>query len=447
MTHSNNLIPVFKTPNFERITLNNNFDIYLIPSEFSELVNIRFFANIGIANEIKKGQGNITSRLLITGNRKQSFNEIFEEVDFMGANLSPAITSDNLFLSFFAPKKFALRGLEIISECIQYPSFDKVELEKEKKRCESEILLDLSDTSTVTQQILMFNYFKGHPYGTPRKGKIKDIKDLNREDCESFHKMILQSKKSLFIAGNFNSEEIIEHIKLHFNFENEITLEMKSEFVANEKTQIFVTHKEKLGQANLRIGKSATNHKDINYPALQVSNVLFGGYFMSRLNNILREEKGYTYGIASFINIMKQANILIIASTLKENSVGDSIQTIINQMEILSNEMVDDEELNRSKQYTLGSFLRSSETIQQQSNIISNLVNFNLGYDYYDNYIKTISTLTLDDLFSAQIKYFKTDKLTMSIIGDKNIILPQLEKYSNVYLCDEYGENLEKVNI
>jgi zinc protease len=446
MDNSNKLIPVFKTPKFEKVEINENFDVYFINNKFSELISIRLSSNIGTADEFVKGEGYLTSKLLIAGNENQTFKEIFDETDFMGASLNQAISYDSLYLTFFSSKKFIKRGLEIIADCIQKPLFDENEIEKEKTRIESEIMLDLSDTNFLSQQILMKNFFINHPYGLSKKGKISDLKILNKSNCYSFHSRIMQSKKSLFIAGNFDRNETFEQIIQIFNFPNKNILEEKPNIIKKEGRSIYLFNKENSGQANLRIGKSATNHNDFNYPALQVVNVLFGGFFMSRLNNILREEKGNTYGIASLISILKQTNMLIIASTLKEESLGDSINTIIEQMDVLSNEKVEENELNRAKQFTLGSFLRNSETTQQQLNIISNLDNFKLESNFYDKYINSVGNLNLDDLFNAQIKYYKTEDLVISIVGDKKAILPQLKDFSNIYICNEYGEVIEKIN-
>jgi predicted Zn-dependent peptidase len=197
-------------------------------------------------------------------------------------------------------------------------------------------------------------------------------------------------------------------------------------FNREPENKIIIKHKKDSGQTNLRIGKLTINPHHSDFPGLQFANTVFGGFFLSRLNKLLREELGYTYGVSSYINSKKLASVHIVSTSINKESTGDTIKRIIEQMDIIRSRKISDEEYILVRQYLLGSFLRSTETSRQVAGLIKNLITGNLPKDYYTDFYNRIKNITIDEIFNCQNKYFSSSKLTIAAVGDKNLLIESI---------------------
>jgi predicted Zn-dependent peptidase len=150
----------------------------------------------------------------------------------------------------------------------------------------------------------------------------------------------------------------------------------------------------------------------------------------------LREEKGYTYGIHSLIDSRRQSTIQMIASSIKIDTLAESIRIISEVNSGLISNPISPDELKRAVRYILGSFLRSTETPQQISSLIQTLDMFGFDRKFYSDYYDKISSATLEDVHRVVHSHFTADDFVITAAGDLNIIRPQLEEFGNVEIIE-----------
>ena len=172
-------------------------------------------------------------------------------------------------------------------------------------------------------------------------------------------------------------------------------------------------------QSAIRLGKVAINRSHADFPGMQVLNTILGGYFGSRLMANIREDKGYTYGIGSALVSMKNAGYFFIASEVGADVCGSALDEIYKEINILKQDAVSTEELSLVRNYMLGSMLGSLENAMSHADKFKNIYFSGLGYDYYQNYIRTVKTINPEDLLGLASKYFNTDAFETVIVGKK----------------------------
>ena len=172
-------------------------------------------------------------------------------------------------------------------------------------------------------------------------------------------------------------------------------------------------------QSAIRLGKVAINRSHADFPGMQVLNTILGGYFGSRLMANIREDKGYTYGIGSALVSMKNAGYFFIASEVGADVCGSALDEIYKEINILKQDAVSTEELSLVRNYMLGSMLGSLENAMSHADKFKNIYFSGLGYDYYQNYIRTVKTINPEDLLGLANKYFNTDTFETVIVGKK----------------------------
>jgi predicted Zn-dependent peptidase len=137
-----------------------------------------------------------------------------------------------------------------------------------------------------------------------------------------------------------------------------------------------------------------------------VLNTIFGGYFGSRLMSNIREEKGYTYGISSQIYNFRQSSAINIHTEAGRDVCEATIKEIYKELHTLQQEEVPEEELHLVRNFMIGSILGdldgAFQIIQRWKNLILN----DLDENYFYNNIRTIKTVTAEELQQLAQQYF-----------------------------------------
>jgi zinc protease len=252
-------------------------------------------------------------------------------------------------------------------------------------------------------------YGEQHPYG--RFSRFEDYELLTRDQVIAFYKKYYQQGKFIiFVAGKLpqNLEELLNknfgdlaNNKIgSLNYSIKPAVEKKQR-VANDPNGV---------QGAIRIARSFPNRHHPDFLKFQVLNSLFGGFFGSRLMTNIREDKGYTYGVHSYIQNHIQDSAWLISTEAGRDVCEPAIQEVYHEMKKLRDELVDEEELLLVRNYMMGSILGDLDgpfqIIARWKNIILN----DLDEKYFYNSINTIKTVTAEELKQLAEKYFQPEE-------------------------------------
>lgn len=148
-------------------------------------------------------------------------------------------------------------------------------------------------------------------------------------------------------------------------------------------------------------------------------NVLFGGYFGSRLMQNIREEKGFTYGIGSGLVSFQHDGYMGIASEVKKEVAEQAVEEVFKEMKRLQTEKAAEDEMETVRNYIMGRLLRDFNGPFAQASRLRAVVPYGLGNDFYQNLSRTIQAISPTQLMELANKYLQADEMTVVIAGDK----------------------------
>ncbi len=418
---------VFNVPAFESGTLKNGTEYFLINDENQTITSINIIASAGAYFDKKNGTAAFASRLMQRGTQKYTSSGINRKVENLGLNLSCSGLWDEVSFNLTGMPQFIDTGLDILSDIILNPTFVEKELNFLKTKTVSSIEQDMVNPGFLAQVAFNSSLYKNHPYGRSRIGGIDEVGAITKEDCIEWHQQLLKSKMTIFVAGNFDKDQVLA--KLENTFSGLHSAEKEPEITPveyNFVSEPILVEKKEAPQVTVRYGFPTLERNDEDYPYLQLINTILGGYFLSRLNKIIREEKGYTYGLHSTIENRKAASALYISSDINADKVKETIDEIRKQIEIIANKPIPKEELLQAQRYILGIFLRSTETPQQAASLIRTTKIYGLPIDYHKNLVTKISSATPEEVFPVQQKLFGNLKETIVLCGDLDRIKKQI---------------------
>ncbi|NTD99169.1 insulinase family protein [Agrobacterium tumefaciens] len=418
------LAPDFKqvsTINFIQPTqqaLDNQIPVYTIYSGEQDLVRIEFIFNNVNWNVEKPLQAIAVSAMLNNGTSKLAAKDIAEQIDFYGAFFQTEYVQDHSTVTLYTLNKHLASVLPIVKDVLVDSQFPQAEIDIYIQNQKQKLQVNLQKNDILARKEFAHALFGDTAYGVDIQAKHYD--ELKREDLVSYFRYAYAPDNcTIVVSGKF--EEASFHLlneQFGRNWELGKAVKNKFNFSLLPRTTIYKDRPDAL-QSAIRIGKLAINRTHDDFPGLQILNTVLGGYFGSRLMNNIREDKGYTYGIGSGISSLQDAGYLFIATEVGAEVCADALIEIYKEIELLKNDLVGEEELTLVKNYMLGSMLGSLENVFSHADKFKNIHLFGLGYDYYENYIKKVKSITAEEIRTLAIKYLNKEDFTEVVVGKK----------------------------
>ena len=148
-----------------------------------------------------------------------------------------------------------------------------------------------------------------------------------------------------------------------------------------------------------------------------ITTTILGGYFGSRLMKNIREDKGYTYGIGCSVSSFLQSGFISISTQVGKDVCEPALAEIYKEIEMLRTSAVVIEELTLVKNYLFGTFQRSIDGPFALADKFKNIKVFNLGYDYYYNYLKLLKNATPEMVQKTAADYLNPQNLIVVVAG------------------------------
>ncbi len=162
-------------------------------------------------------------------------------------------------------------------------------------------------------------------------------------------------------------------------------------------------------QAAIRIARPFPNRHHPDFPKVQVLNNLFGGFFGSRLMSNIREDKGYTYGIHSYLQNHLHDTAWMISTEAGRDVAEATISEVYKEMALLRDVRIEAEELDLVRNYMIGSLLGDLDGPFQIIARWKNYILNNLGSDYFYNSLNTVRNVRAEELQELAKKYLNPD--------------------------------------
>lgn len=419
--------PAFKT--LEKIDmirasekkLRNNIPVYAINAGTQEIIKIEFLFAAGMYQQQMPLQAATVNSMLEEGTSKMNAAQIADAVDFYGAFLEVGVEQDHASVVLYTLNKHLKVTLPVVEQVIKDAVFPQSELETHLKNKKQKFLVNNQKVATIARKRfgeLVFG--EKHPYG--RDVKDNDFEKIKREDLIDFYSGRYRSNNcKIILAGKVNDEVYKQLDELFggndWNAIKEIREESSAIISTTEKEQLIF--KEEAVQSAIRIGKIMFNKTHADFQPMQVLNTIYGGYFGSRLMSNIREDKGYTYGIGSGMVSLKNAGYFFISTEVGVDVCKDAVKEIYFEMNRLKEELVSEDELQLVKNYMLGTFLRNVDGPFALADRFKGILEYNLGYEYFDNYLATVRGITSSDIRDLANKYFDKNSMIELVVGKK----------------------------
>lgn len=395
---------------YQKFVLKNGVEVYAVDAGAEEVLSVEWVFFAGNCFEEKNLIAATTNFLLRNGTTDKTAFQINEHFEYYGSYLNRACYNETSTISLHCLTKHIAELLPVVKELITDSVMPQNELDIYKQNMKQRLKVNLKKSDFVAGR-LIDSYLFGidHPYG--KYSSLEDFDAVQREELLAYYKKYYQQGKLImFVAGKLpaNLEKLLNQ---HFGDlpVQEVELVKAVSKPVEEKKYRIINDQEGL-QGSIRIARAFPNRHHPDFLKTHVLNVLFGGYFGSRLMSNIREDKGYTYGIHSFLQNHVQESAMMISTEAGKDVCEATISEVYKEMKDLRENLVDEEELQLVRNYMMGSILGDLDgpfqIIARWKNIILN----GLTEQYFYDSINTIKTVSAEELQQLANKYYNPEE-------------------------------------
>lgn len=425
MSLERNIVPRFHKvknlhfPEYQVVDIKTGIHLYAIKAGTEPVIRLDLVFNAGLTRQLKKAESSFTAQMLSEGTSLKTASELADALDFYGAYFQTRSNADDAIASLYCLEKHLKSCLPIFIEALVDSIFPSNELDIIRKNSIQKLLVSEKKNNYLCRKAFYQKLLgANHPYaGFSEK---TDLENLNLDDLKSFYKLnYLSGLKYLVLSGNF-SEITLSYI--HESIKN-CLLENRigpngGAAISTSIGKHFIEKNDSV-QSAIRIGKVSIDRAHPDYRKLQLLNLIFGGYFGSRLMKNIREDKGLTYGIYSVLEPYQQTSVWYIDTDINTKNREQGLQEIYKELALIRNEPIGADELEVAKNYLLGSFLRSLDGPFSLADRLKIIIDFGLSKDYYSEFVHIINDMTPDALMVISNKYFSTENIVEVLVGKK----------------------------
>ncbi len=409
----------FVLPPCNTFICENNIPIYSVNAGTQDVFSMEIIFDAGSRYENKYAVSQATAGLLKNGTKSKTNAQINEAIEYYGASLKVGSGADYASITLSCLSKYAEQLMPLVMELIMESIFPNHELDIYKTNSGQRLLVSLKKCDFVANRKIdeyLFGYH--HPYG--HYNNKEDIDALTPQDLIQFlEQNYCFDNCKIFVAGKYD-EQVMTAIKNIFGKEKWHANSSPKKILpiikpAAEKL-VRIVNDESSVQGAIRLAMPFVERTHKDYPLMILLNTLFGGYFGSRLMSNIREEKGYTYGIYSYIYNNKNLGAFAISTEAGKDVCEATIQEVFNEMKILKEELIDEEELQLVKNYILGGVLGDLDgpfqIIQRWKNLILN----NFDIERFNNNLNIYKNANAKELMELANKYLEPNNFYNLIV-------------------------------
>lgn len=429
---------VFKTAN----------GITVVLSENHKLPRVSFNMVMGASPMIegsKAGLNQLMGSLILSGTTNRSKDVLDKEIDYMGANLSA--DGSSLYLSCLT--KHLEKSLGIMQDVLMNPSFPESEFARIKKQAESGLLAAKSSPDEMAGNAERKVNFPNHPNSDVMNEA--SLAAITRDDVLANFKQIFTPQGAyLVIVGDINKAQASKLVEQYFGSWNGSAVYQQdySSLFKNKGNRVIFVNKPGAVQSVINVTfPVAVKPGEKDQLALNVLNSIFGGgAFGSRLMQNLREDKAYTYGCYSDLQVTRDGSWLSASGSFRNEVTDSAITQLIYEFNRIAEGYVTDDELSLAKSVMAGGFARSLESPQTIARFALNIIRNNLDSDYYQNYLKRLDAITKEDVLNMAQKYF-TNGFNIIVVGNESVLdkIKVFDADGKIEKLDAFGNEVKDV--
>ncbi|MBA3234073.1 MAG: insulinase family protein [Propionibacteriales bacterium] len=394
--------------------------VYNCPGQFVVAASLLFDVPLTAEPRQVEGVAGLVGRCLTLGAGDRSAEQFADAVALCGADMDAAAAPDGFAVRLSVPVAQLGGGLRLLADTVSAPRFDQAEFEQQKRLRLQEIDQAASYPQHVAVEQLNAALFGAARAARPVGGAAETVERVGLPDVSAYVSRLLQpTSATLVIAGDFAGLDPTDAVVNAFgDWQREAGQAEEGQpptVIAGPRIQL--VDWPDAPQATIRLAGRGITRADVRWPAMFVANYAVGGNFSSRLNTVLREEKGFTYGASSSLDTGRHGGLFTMSTAVRSDAAAEAVNDITTILQE-SGGTITDVEVSTAVRAATDSAALGFERAEAVVGRVEMLLSERLPLDHVDANLARIRAVNAESANAAYRDAVDPTAFTVVVVGD-----------------------------
>lgn len=391
------------------------------------LVELRLRIPFQSARPDHPARAALLSEAILTGAGEYDRAGLAAAVQALGGDVTVGVDADRLLIGANGLATNLRPMLDLLATVLREPRYDKAEVETERERLVERLTIARSRAGVIANEALGYRMWGDHPYARdlPHADAVAEVTAAH---LRRLHQQRVRPEGGvLVIVGDVSPQRVLGQVEAALGeWDGAPGAQRVPALPALETGPLLIVDRPGSVQSSIRLGGVALPRSDERYPALQLANLVFGGYFSSRWTENLREDKGYTYGPHSRIEHNVLGSSLLCDVEVATEVTAPALLETRYELGRIASLPVTAEEVESVRQYAIGTLALSTATQAGLAATLTALAAFGLGLDWLTEHPRRLARVTVDEVSAAATQFLAPSRLVEVVVGDADAITAPL---------------------
>jgi zinc protease len=420
-----------KFPPYEIRKLPNGLQVVIVSHHEQPAVSVRMIVRAGAAQDPKgkMGLAMLTATLLDQGAGARTAEQIADTIDFVGGLLSTGAGTDLTYISTIVLKDNLPFAFELMSDVVRRPTFLQQEIDRQRQQALSGMKVSEQDPDSVADHVIDRLIYGFHPYGLPGNGTVESLSSITRQDIVDFHKRhYLPNNALMAVVGDVSADEAMAGLTKVFSDWPQGTAEVFAPIDPPQPAKrVIVIDRPDAVQTEIRIGQLGIPRRHPDYLAMDQAVKILGGEGANRLQQVLRSQRGLTYGASAELDTYKTAGGIVAETDTRTPATAEVLRLAVDEFFKLQRERVYEGELEGAQAYLAGHFPLTIETPDAIATQVLNHLFYELPLEELQTYPERVRSISPDDVQRVARNYLRPDRLAVVLVGNADGFVKDLK--------------------
>ena len=376
----------------------------------------------------ERARQRLLARTLLSGTSRRDQAQIAATLQGIGGGLAVGADAEDLALSGSALATNLVPLLELVREVLGDAAFPRAEVVTEQARVQQELAMAASQPTTVARLAVTSSVFGRHPYGDPLPTADQVGRVTRGQLAAYLEQRVGPAGGYVVLVGDQPAARLLDAAETALgSWSAGSPTEPLPTPPAFSPGPIVLVDRPGSVQTSIRLAGPALPRRHPDAPALALALTVLGGYFSSRLNANLREDKGWTYSPHAGVEHLQVASLLTVAAEVATDVTAPSLVEINHELGRMATLPVTVAELDSARRYRTGS---TALSLQTQSGLASQLVILaaaGLDAAWLRAAPGRYARVGVDDVLRVSRRHLAPARLVTVLVGDGERIRESVE--------------------
>ncbi|MEU0550908.1 pitrilysin family protein [Micromonospora sp. NPDC005979] len=378
----------------------------------------------------KEGLGGVLAKAMEEGTAQRDATAYALAIEALGTELVTGLDWDSFQVSVQVPVDRLTAAVELLAEAVRTPRLDPTDVRRVRDDEANALRMDWANPGPRADAALRADLFGADTrWGRPMYGDPDSVAALDTEDITVFHSEWFLRPGTLVVAGDLDRIDLDALAAAAFAGTGGGPAELGGpvEVPLRAGRRIILVDRPGSVQSTLRLGHPAPHRAHPDHVPMTLAGTVLGGAFTSRLNHLIREVRGYTYGIRGEFASSRRFGRFAVSSGVQTAVTTPALVEAVGEIARTQAEGVTEDELAVARSWRAGQLSVELQSPRAIASALTTLVVHDLPDDYHARLREELLNADVDQVSAAAAQHLHTDALTLVIEGDAAVIREDLE--------------------